>query len=331
MCATGLNGMEPVVAMALSTGLVWLTGNPYIRFLQQRYMGQYIREDGPQAHQSKAGTPTMGGVLIHMALVVTMAVLWLGAPHLRSVASLLAVGVLLLFGLLGGTDDYLKIAKKKNKGLSGYSKLAVQTLVGLGIGVWMMMAHHHSSVSLFGWMTVDLGWFYPVLAMLVINGASNAVNLTDGLDGLAAGSMIIALFGLGCLFYLTAQWDLLAVVLALIGACAGFLFFNQNPARVFMGDTGSLALGGALGALAVLGRVEIWLILLGIVFVLEALSVILQVISFKTTGRRIFRMSPLHHHFELGGMSEVRVVYLFWGVQLAGVLLTLWLFGTMRG
>jgi phospho-N-acetylmuramoyl-pentapeptide-transferase len=297
--------------------LVGLTGNHYITFLKQKYFGQYIREDGPQSHQSKAGTPTAGGILILGAVLIghLLAGLLKGSAGLSITAWLVLIATLLLGGL-GFWDDYLKIAKKHNKGLSGYSKLAIQGLVGLAIGLYAMQGNPTGEVSLFQLATLQLGWLYPVFAMLVITGTSNAVNLTDGLDGLAASTAACSFLSIAFIFSLITPFpDLAWSALILLGATLGFLWFNKHPARIFMGDSGSLALGGAIGALAVLGHLEFWLLLLGGIFVLEALSVILQVISFKTTGKRIFKMSPIHHHFELSGWSEPMVVQRFIAFQ----------------
>jgi phospho-N-acetylmuramoyl-pentapeptide-transferase len=311
MASSAINGIDAAVAGLVPLGLSLLFGQRYIDFLKKRYMGQYIREDGPQSHHSKAGTPTAGGVLILASFLFGTFALYLllGASFL-SISVLLVIGVTLLFGLLGFVDDYLKISKKKNKGVSGYTKLVVQILAGAGVGFYMMQVHPAGPVNIFNF-TADIGWLYPVFAALVITATSNAVNLTDGLDGLASGTAVMAFMATSLILAATGQGNLALLCHAMAGACVGFLAFNHHPARIFMGDTGSLALGGALGTLAVVGGLDFWLVVLGAIFVLEALSVILQVISFKTTGKRIFRMSPLHHHFELGGWKETKVVYSF--------------------
>lgn len=304
-------------------------GGPYIRLLQKRYMGQYIREDGPKSHHAKAGTPTAGGVLILGALTFALLAMIAikGASVFLTIPVSLVAGITLAFGLLGFVDDYLKITKKKNKGVSGYTKLLVQVIAGLAVGAYVLKTHPGAPVGFFGLFSLGLGWFYPPFSALVLAGTSNAVNLTDGLDGLASGTALLSFVTLGMLLLAAGQNDLALVALMLAGATLGFLVFNHYPARIFMGDTGSLALGGALGAIALLARMEFWLLLLGLVFVLEALSVILQVASFKTTGRRLFRMSPLHHHFELGGWSEIKVVSAFITLQMGACLLAvLWYF-----
>lgn len=308
-----LSNMSLVFASMAPFAFSLAFGGTYITFLKKRYMGQYIREDGPQSHLSKAGTPTAGGVLILVAFLFGLACLTVFRGTGFFTPPVLAVtGVTLCFGLLGFMDDYLKISKKKNKGVSGYTKLAVQLVTGLVVG-WITMQNSSSGaeVNFFHWFSVDLHWLYPLFAAFVITGTSNAVNLTDGLDGLASGTSLMTFTTLALLLMAGGNMDLALVSQCLGGAVLGFLIFNRHPARIFMGDTGSLALGGAMGALVVMAKIEFWLVLLGAIFVLEAGSVILQVLSFKTTGKRIFRMSPLHHHFELGGWTETKVVYSF--------------------
>jgi phospho-N-acetylmuramoyl-pentapeptide-transferase len=309
-----------VISMAL--------GGPYINFLKKRYMGQYIREDGPQSHLSKAGTPTAGGVLILAAFLIGVVALTIfKGIGLLTVPVLLTLAVTLVFGLLGFVDDYLKISKKKNKGVSGYTKLMVQVVAGLATGWYVMQsAPNGGDVNVFGLATLPFGILYPLLAAFIVTGASNAVNLTDGLDGLASGTSLMTFITLAMILFVNGHVELGLISLVLAGAALGFLLFNRNPARIFMGDTGSLALGGAFGALVVLGKIECWALLLGAIFIVETLSVILQVYSFKTTGKRIFRMSPLHHHFELGGWSENRVVYSFVTFQFFCCMLAVFLY-----
>jgi phospho-N-acetylmuramoyl-pentapeptide-transferase len=316
-----------LIAAIAPLGLSLLLGGPYIDFLKRRYMGQYIREDGPESHQSKAGTPTAGGVLILVAVLfaVLCLVLARGLAFL-STPVLTVTAVALLFGALGFVDDYLKISKKKNKGVSGYTKLAVQVVAGLLTG-WLAMSHNPTgTVSFFNWFSVDLGWAYPLFSAFVITAASNAVNLTDGLDGLASGTALMTFMTFSLLLLSMQQTELGLLAQVFAGSSLGFLLFNRHPARIFMGDTGSLALGGAMGALAVMGHLEFWLVFLAGIYIVETLSVILQVWSFKTTGKRIFRMSPLHHHFELGGWSETRVVYSFVTFQFVCCVLAVFLY-----
>lgn len=295
---------------------VAVAGRYYIRMLKARFYGQYIREDGPQSHHGKAGTPTMGGMMIIDAVIIGLlsAAMLVGASFFTP-ELWWTIGITLVFCGLGLTDDWLKVAKKKNKGVSGYTKLAIQTLAGLTLGIYVMQVEHRSTVAVFNWLLLDLGWLYPVFAALVVTGASNAVNLTDGLDGLAASNLIISFLAMAVMLVAGASLELSILSWMFVGACFGFLVYNRHPAQVFMGDTGSLAMGGALGGLAVIGGLEFWLLLVGGIYVLETLSVIIQVAVFKTTGQRFFKMAPLHHHFELSGFSETQVVYYFAGLQ----------------
>lgn len=319
-------GTDMIMAGLAPLGLSLFLGNRYIQFLRNRYMGQYIREDGPQSHHSKAGTPTAGGVLILAAFIFGLIclTLWKGDAFF-TVAVRMVAGVTIIFGLLGFIDDYLKISKKKNKGVSGYTKLIVQVLAGAGVGIVAMQHNPLGTVSLFDRFAIELGWLYPLFAAFVVTACSNAVNLTDGLDGLASGTSLISFMTISLLLMMN-QPDLALVSQILAMACLGFLVFNRHPARIFMGDTGSLALGGALGAIAIMAHLDFWLVLLAAIFIAEALSVILQVISFKTTGKRIFRMSPLHHHFELGGMKETQVVFAFVTFQFVCCILAVFLY-----
>ncbi|MEZ4574370.1 MAG: phospho-N-acetylmuramoyl-pentapeptide-transferase [Vampirovibrionales bacterium] len=311
--------------------LLWLaTGTRYIGWLKTRSLGQAIREEGPQAHHSKAGTPTMGGLLLLVLVVATFTGFTLVQPALMSVASFWVILTLLLFGGLGVSDDWLKVTKQTNDGISGWAKLGIQAGLGLGLGVWMMMAAgpHSAAISTlsFGpasWgLSVNLGWLYPVFAMLVVTGASNAYNLTDGLDGLAASSGYLTFMGFAVV--LAARPDLMLWAVLLAGGCLGFLWFNRHPARLFMGDTGSLALGGVMGVMGLLGKVELYLLLLCGLYVIETLSVMLQVAYFKLTkGKRLFKMSPLHHHFELCGWREPTIVLSFGLLQACFTLMAL--------
>jgi len=299
--------------------------------------GETIREDTPQRHQSKQGTPTMGGVLILAALLGTT-LLWanLGNRYIW-VAVLTTAG----FGAIGVWDDWKKI--RTRKGLPARAKLGLQIVLAaavLQIVFWQSAVNWTPVLAipfLKGWV-VNLGWLWIPFAMLVVIGASNAVNLTDGLDGLAIGPVIMAGGAFGVLAYLTGNFraadylkilnvrgagELTVFCGALIGAAIGFLWFNCHPAQVFMGDAGSLALGAAIGALAVLTKAELLLPLIGGLYVIEAFSVIIQVASFKLTGRRVFRMAPLHHHYELAGWAEPKIVVRFWIVSFALALLAL--------
>ena len=296
--------------------VVLLSGVYFLPFLHRLKYGQSIRAEGPASHQQKSGTPTMGGVMIVLAVTLaTLAFAPLGA------ATLLALFIFLGHFVLGFADDYIKVVKKRNLGLRAYQKLLGQiaiSAVTILIGSAVLGHDTRVWIPLAGEM-LDIGVFYYVLVVFVLVGTSNAVNLTDGLDGLASGTVAAAALFYAALAYGTN--DGLAVFsTAIIGAAIGFLWYNHHPARIFMGDTGSLALGGALAAVAILSHTELLLPIVGFIFFCEALSVILQVASFKTRGKRIFRMSPIHHHFELGGWSETRVVYTFWAVGAAAAL-----------
>lgn len=293
--------------------LMWLAvGGAYVAYLKNRMFGQFVREEGPQGHRKKAGTPTAGGVLIVLTVLVALLGFVIFDPRLLSPQLLWAVAILLVFGAMGFSDDYLKVAKKNNDGISGWAKLAIQMAAGLGLGLWMMTGPGAGWLYWLGTPVFYLGWAYPLFAMLVITGASNAYNLTDGLDGLAAGSGFMTFMGFAVIMAASLASGPVLLALLLAGGCLGFLVYNKYPARIFMGDTGSLALGGVMGAFAVLSHSEFLLLLLGGLYVVETLSVMLQVTWFKLTkGKRLFKMSPLHHHFELSGWSEPHVVLTF--------------------
>ncbi len=307
-----------LIAGAIAAGVVIMLAPICIPILHRLKFGQSIRAEGPKSHQVKSGTPTMGGIFLITGIVAATLIQadW-------NAEIFLALFILLGHFILGFIDDYLKVVRKHNQGLLARYKLAGQILIVIvttfvasellidfNPTIWLPVVN----------VTIDAGgWYVPFLFFVVV-GASNAVNLTDGLDGLASGCMAIAASCYAVICILTGHNDLAIFCAATVGACVGFLRFNFHPAKVFMGDTGSLALGGAFAAVGILSRTEVLLAVVGFVFVCEALSVILQVISFKSTGKRIFRMSPLHHHFELGGWSEVKVVFVFWAVGLiAGV------------
>jgi phospho-N-acetylmuramoyl-pentapeptide-transferase len=329
---------------ALLISLVF--GGRVIQALRNWNVGQQIREEGPQAHMAKRGTPTMGGVLI-IASVLTSTLLW---AKLSSLYVWIVMLAFLLFGLIGFLDDYQKMAKRRSLGLTGKQKLLGQLIIA--IGVWAVLyffTNYPWNLSIpFFKLTAIIDpatsvswigpWLYLVLVIVVLLGSSNAVNLTDGLDGLAISVTFIAMAALTALTYITGDKrfaDYLGLVHrpevaeltvfcgAMAGASLGFLWYNAPPAEVFMGDVGSLAIGGAIGTIGVLTKQEFVLLMVGGVFVIEALSVMLQVISFKMTGRRIFKMSPLHHHFELQGWRESKVVFRFLILAILFALLSL--------
>jgi|SRR3989339_454803 len=320
-------------AILTSLLICFIFGPPLIRYLQRLKIGQTVRNDGPASHLSKAGTPTMGGLLILVSMVIST-LLW---ARLDNRFILLTLAGTVWLGLLGFWDDYLKLVKKHPRGLSPQSKFLGQTVFAaiIAIYLWFFPANsaYASSINVpyLKDVFVNLYSGYILFSALIIIGSSNAVNLTDGLDGLAIGSLIIAAFTLGALAYFAghlkiAQYlriipvpgsgELSIFLAALIGAGLGFLWFNAYPAQMFMGDTGSLFLGGALGLIAVFIKQELILVIIGGVFVAEALSVILQVYSFRHRKKRIFKMAPIHHHFELSGWPETKVTIRFWIISI---------------
>jgi len=300
---------ELLYAAVLAFVVALLLGPLVISMLRRLKFGQSIRQEGPERHYAKAGTPTMGGIVILTALTVSTLV-FAGTSHEVWLALFITVG----HGLIGFLDDFIKVVLKRSLGLKARQKLLGQillavalaymatTFLGRGTELWIPLWN----------IQVDLGNYYYVLIFLVLVGTTNAVNLTDGLDGLAAGTSTVAALAYAVIALQFGKAELAIFCVALAGASLGFLRYNAYPAKVFMGDTGSLAIGGALAAVAVMTKTELLLVVIGGVFVIEALSVIIQVISFKSTGKRIFRMSPIHHHFELEGWSETKVVAVFW-------------------
>lgn len=321
---------------AFFTALIFgfIFGRPFIDFLKRRQRnGQPIREDGPQSHLvTKAGTPTMGGALILAGLMVST-LLW---ARLDNAYVWLVIFVTLGFGAIGFADDWKKVTRNNNKGVPGRVRMGLGLLIAALAGVWALWLHPAEltgqlALPLFKDALINLGILFVPFAMLVIVGSANAVNLTDGLDGLAIMPVMIAAGTLGAIAYAVGRVDfttylglhyvpgtgeLLVFVAALIGGGLGFLWYNAPPAAVFMGDTGSLALGGALGAIAVATKHEIVLAIVGGLFVVEALSVIIQVLYFKRTGKRVFLMAPIHHHFEKKGWAEPQIVIRFWIISL---------------
>jgi phospho-N-acetylmuramoyl-pentapeptide-transferase len=313
-------------ATALLIGL--LLGPWFISYLRERQgKGQPIRDDGPQGHFAKRGTPTMGGLLILIA-VIASSLLWM---NIGSVYVWGCLAVTAGFGLIGFLDDYDKVKKAHHKGLSGKTRLALEFLIA-GFATWLMVRHSGTDLHIpfVKESVADLGWLYIVFGAFVIVSFGNAVNLTDGLDGLASMPVVIASLAFLLITYMVGNvkyaaylgiphvagaGDLTVLCLAIVGACLAFLWFNAPPAAVFMGDTGSLALGGALGAIAVATHHEFVLAIVGGLFVVEALSVVIQVMVFKRTGKRVFLMAPIHHHFEHIGWSEPTIVIRFWIVS----------------
>ena len=318
-------GGAVITALVLS----FVFGPVLIRTLRTRQNGgQPIRADGPESHFTKQGTPTMGGFLILFALTVAT-VLW---ADLTNGYVWVALGVTITYGTIGFLDDYLKVTHRTSVGMSSKLKLALQAAIAVAAGLWIMRLLPDPlsttlAVPFFKSLLVDLGWMFLAFAVVVMVGASNAVNLTDGLDGLAIVPVMIAagvfaviaylvgnavFSGYLQIHYVPGSGELAVFLGALVGGGLGFLWFNAPPAKVFMGDTGSLALGGALGTISVIIKHELVLAIVGGLFVLETVSVIVQVISFKLTGKRVFRMAPLHHHFEQKGWAESTIVIRFW-------------------
>ncbi|MGI5838429.1 MAG: phospho-N-acetylmuramoyl-pentapeptide-transferase [bacterium] len=296
-------------AAALAMVVSVAAGQLLLPLLRRLKLSQQIRDDGPRQHLQKIGTPTMGGIII--ILGITVAAAWFGG---NNPALHLALFITVAYGLIGFADDFLKIVLKRPLGLRARTKLAWQILIA-ALSLYILLVYLQAGTAVlipFAGVTVDLGKLYLPFAFILILGIVNGVNLTDGLDGLAAGTILLAMLAYAVVGYTTGRPDIGIFCLTVAGGCAGFLFYNLHPAQVIMGDTGSLALGGALAAVSLLTKMELLLPIIGGVFVIETLSVTLQVIYFRRTGRRIFRMAPLHHHFELLGWSEWRVVVSFW-------------------
>jgi phospho-N-acetylmuramoyl-pentapeptide-transferase len=332
-------------AGAVLTALIvsFVFGKPMIAWLRRLKVGQQVRDDGPQSHLSKQGTPTMGGLLIIVALAGS-ALLWSDLTNKYVWVVLLAT---LAFGAIGFWDDYLKVVKKRSTGLRALEKFGLQIAAALAVGFFLFYnpsdpKSTYLSVPFMKNVLIDLGWFYIPFVVVVIVGSSNAVNLTDGLDGLAIGLVGIAATANAVLVYLggnrvisdylkiqyiPGSGELVIFCGALLGASLGFLWYNAHPAEVFMGDVGSLSLGGALGTLAVVTKHELILVITGGIFVAETLSVVLQVGSYKLRGKRIFRMAPMHHHFEQIGWPESKVIVRFW---IAGIILALVSISTLK-
>lgn len=300
-----------IAAAAFAVSMLITAG--MIPFLRKKQFGQFIREEGPEAHLSKAGTPTMGGVAVMAGVTASMVMSMFmpGSVTTDKIAILLSMAA---FGAIGFIDDYNKIAKKQNEGLTPKQKLLLQILFGLALAVFMMLREGTSVLIPFARIYVDMGVLYIPFVVFIEVAMANAVNLTDGLDGLASSTSAIVALTFGIIGMITSPGSEPMAVAgqAVFGALIGFLVYNHYPARIFMGDTGSMALGGVLSAMAIVGHMEWLLPIAGLIYVIEALSVIIQVTYFKKTGgKRVFRMAPIHHHFELGGWHETKVVRVF--------------------
>jgi phospho-N-acetylmuramoyl-pentapeptide-transferase len=314
----------------------WI-GPHFIQTLRRRHFGQSIRDDGPQTHKKKQGTPTMGGGLILLGVLIPT-LLWI------DLTNPLVWGTLIVtfgFGLIGYWDDWLKVSKRNHKGVKGKVRLLAEFIISGGVIAYLVYAHHMPTLVTFPFfkeLSINLGWFYVLFAATVVVGCANAVNLTDGLDGLAIVPVMISAATLGlfayvaghakiaeylAIPYIAGTGEITPLAGAVVAAGMGFLWFNSYPAQVFMGDVGSLSLGGFLGITAVISQNELLLVVLGGVFVVEALSVITQVISFKLTGRRVFKMAPIHHHYELKGLDETKIIVRFWIISILLAVLSL--------
>jgi phospho-N-acetylmuramoyl-pentapeptide-transferase len=301
---------EVLIAGTASLLICIFLSPKFISFLRAREFGQNIREEGPEGHHAKAGTPTMGGIIIFTAIAVPFLLL----TDWDDWRALGVFGTALACALLGFADDYTKLVKRRSLGLRGRTKLVVTLMIA--VGLWLAAtrgADLPDTLKLQIWdYTLNLGYLYPVFIYLVVAGTTSAVNLTDGLDGLAAGCAAIVLLAYIAITFTNGQPGLSLVAGCLVGACVGFLWFNSFPASIFMGDTGSLGLGGAIAGMAVMTKTEVLLIILGGIFVIEALSVLIQVFSFQAFRKRVFLMAPIHHHFELQAWSETKIILRFW-------------------
>ena len=315
-------------AFAISLAVCLVIGPVLIPALQRLKFGQSVRDDGPERHLKKQGTPTMGGVMFFFSLILGTIFL-AGDVHMTYFLLVCALG----FGLIGFIDDYIKIVKKRSLGLTAKQKivgqLALSVLIGF-VAVHMLQVSTEVIIPVLGW-SVNFGILYIPFLIFLLVGTTNAVNLTDGLDGLASGVTLIVALGYTLIGVLQGQTAVVVFGAALVGSCMGFLVFNHHPAKIFMGDTGSLLLGGAVAGLAIMTKTELLLPLIGIVYVSEVVSDIIQVGVYKWKKVRVFKMAPLHHHFELCGWSETKVVRVFWAVSAVAVLLTLLCYALTMG
>lgn len=319
--------LEPSILVAMITAFIIavILSPIFIPYLRKLKFGQSIRDEGPKTHIKKSGTPTMGGIIILIALSISALFISMYFDVLTNRTYILLF-VTICFGVIGFLDDYIKVVKKRNLGLTSKQKFICQVIVSIIVFLAIRTIGVSTSISIPGTdFEIELGFIYVLLIIFMLVGTSNAVNLTDGLDGLVSGTAAIAFGAYAVLAYNQQQIDVAIFSIAIVGAVLGFLVFNAHPAKVFMGDTGSLALGGALAAIAIVTNLEILLVIIGGIFVIETLSVMIQVASFKTTGKRVFKMSPLHHHYELSGWSEWRVVVTFWFVGLLFALLGIYI------
>ncbi|CAI2624679.1 Phospho-N-acetylmuramoyl-pentapeptide-transferase [Apilactobacillus kunkeei] len=304
-----MNIVLPIIISFLIT-LIFMPS--LIGYFRRKHEGQMIREEGPKWHEKKSGTPTMGGLLFIIAIIIASLISG-GVAHMMNPTLLILLFILVLYGLLGMWDDSIKLFRRQNEGLKAWQKLAGQIVGGL-IFTFVYANHFPLALKIPFMGDLHLGWFYAIFIIFYLTGFSNAVNLTDGLDGLVSGLSIIAFLAYAVVALVQHQMDVAIFCLAVVGALCAFMVFNHKPAKIFMGDMGSLALGGSLAAVSILVHHELSLIWIGFMFVLETLSVMIQVTSFKLTGKRVFLMSPIHHHFEMLGWSEWKIDIVFWSV-----------------
>jgi len=296
------------VAGLIALVLCLLFGIPYIDFMKKKAYSQYIREEVAQMHAYKEKTPTTGGVFIVVSIIIASLIALFMAQE-TSTRAMIVLMTLIFYSFTGFEDDIKKIKAQQNLGLSARAKLMLQIAVAM-LPAFYIIFSNQTQVTFLNF-SFDLGWLYPIFVVFMMVGASNALNLTDGLDGLAGSTSFIAFLACSIICFFNNNIDLAIISIAASFSCLGFLYFNKKPAKIFMGDTGSLALGGLLAAIAVMGKFELWLIPIALVFICETLSVMIQVTSFKLTGKRVFKMSPIHHHFELSGWSENKIVIVF--------------------
>ena len=296
-----------------------LLGVPYIDFMKKKAYSQYLREEVASMHAYKEKTPTTGGVFIVISIIIA-SIIALFMAQKTTTRVIIVIMTLIFYTFTGFEDDIKKIKAQQNLGLSARAKLMLQIAVAM-LPAFYIIFSNQTEVSFLNF-SFDLGWFYPIFVVFMMVGASNATNLTDGLDGLAGSSSVIAFLACTIICFLNNNIDLAIISFATCCSCLGFLYFNKKPAKIFMGDTGSLALGGLLATIAIMGKFELWLIPIAIVFICETLSVMIQVTSYKLTGKRVFKMSPIHHHFELSGWSENKIVTVFSLITLVSCVVT---------